>query len=374
METISNQLKSYKENNSRTKKVLCLTGGGTMGHISPHLSLLPELKKNFDKIIYIGSKDSMEESKAKEYSLPFFSIPTVKFDRKNLLKNLKIPFILSRAKKQVKQILSSNNVSLVFSKGGYVSLPVMLSAQKLKIPNILHESDMTLGLANKISSKKATCILTSTEKAKNSLPKKFQKKAVTVGLPTSDKFLYLNKSQSKIKPKTNKKIMIVTGGSQGASAINNFIQDNLNWLLDEFEIYHIVGKGKINKSIKNKDYHQLEFVLSLSDYFLSSDIVISRAGATTIFEGIKSQSNMLLIPLPKSKHSRGDQVDNAKYFSGKNLVHFILQENLNTKTFKEALENIKLSKEFTQKNMISFNKSQLNNKQFADFLVKFNKS
>jgi len=357
MKTINNI-----SNNGNQTKTLALTGGGTMGHISPNLTLLPELRKHFNKIIYIGGKNSMEEKKAHENNLPFFSIPTIKFNRRHFLKNLKIPFVLIRAKRIAKKILNNENVDLVFSKGGYVSLPVMLAAQKLKLPNILHESDMSLGLANKISSKKSEKVFISTKKAYETLPKKIKQKAVITGIPVSDKFLKENISSTakkliENKIQNNKKLMVVTGGSQGASAINTVIQKNLDILLKDYEIYHIVGSGKADKSIKKSGYHQLEFVSNMHDYFLASDVIISRAGATTIFEALKSESNLIAIPLPKSKSSRGDQVENAKYFNSLGLVDFIEQENFNIETLSRTLKNIEKNKEKKIKLIKKFNNS-----------------
>jgi len=367
-------MKKEKDNNQsqQQKKVLALTGGGTMGHISPNLALLPELKKHYEKIIYIGSRNSMEEKKAKEYNLPFFSVTTIKFDRHNLLKNIKIPFVLLKARNQAKKILQDNNVSTLFSKGGYVSVPVMLASQKLKIPNILHESDMTLGLANKISSIKANKIFVSTPKTKEILNQKTQSKTIVTGIPVSSNFNN-DKSSDKIKKLksiTHKKIMVVTGGSQGSEALNRIIQNNLEKLTQEFYIYHIVGKGNKNINIHHPSYTQLEFVDNIYDYFKASDIIISRAGATTIFEALKCSANLILIPLPKSKSSRGDQVENAKYFNFLGLAEFILQEQLNIDNLLISINNINNNKEKKKKSIKNFNNSTLTNQQIAEIIAK----
>jgi len=178
----------------------------------------------------------------------------------------------------------------------------------------------------------------------------------------SDKFLKENISSTakkliENKIQNNKKLMVVTGGSQGASAINTVIQKNLDILLKDYEIYHIVGSGKADKSIKKSGYHQLEFVSNMHDYFLASDVIISRAGATTIFEALKSESNLIAIPLPKSKSSRGDQVENAKYFNSLGLVDFIEQENFNIETLSRTLKNIEKNKEKKIKLIKKFNNS-----------------
>ena len=355
-----------------TPHTLAITGGGTMGHISPSLALLEELKKHYDKIIYIGSKNSMEEKKAKEYNLPFYSVDTIKFDRQHLLKNLKIPFVLFKARKQAKQILQSNNVEKLFSKGGYVSVPVILASQKLKLPNILHESDVTLGLANKISSIKASKVFVATNKAKDTLRPKIQNKTIVTGIPISKEFNNNKDTEAvqKLKSVTNKKIMVITGGSQGSVALNNLIQKNLDTLTNDYYIYHIVGKGNKNKDIHHPSYTQLEFVDNIYDYFKASNIIISRAGATTIFEALKCECNIIAIPLPKSKYSRGDQVENAKYFNSLGLLDFILQENLEIQTLLNLIKSIEKNKANRLKYIRNFNNSTLSNAKIAEIIAK----
>lgn len=364
--------KNQETQTNKEEKTLAITGGGTMGHISPSLALLEELKKYYDKIIYIGSKNSMEEKKAKEYNLPFYSVDTIKFDRLHLLKNLKIPFVLFKARKQAKQILQSNNVEKLFSKGGYVSVPVILASQKLKIANILHESDMTLGLANKISAIKANKVFVSTNKAKDTLSPKMQNKTIVTGIPVAKEFNNNKEVErvKKLKSVTNKKIMVITGGSQGAKYINKFIRENLIEITQNYYIYHIVGKGNIDTKISNTNYKQIEFVNNISDYFKASDIIISRAGATTIFEALKCEAMLISIPLPKSKYSRGDQVENAKYFNSLGLIDFIEQDSLDMNTLSLALKNIEKNKDKRLKYIKDFNNSTLSNAKIAEIIAK----
>jgi len=375
------------ENNSKNKikPTLALTGGGTMGHISPNLALLNELRKRFGKIIYIGGKDSMEETQAIKNNLPFYSIETIKFNRKNLFKNLLIPFKVFKAKKQTKKIFASENVDIVFSKGGYVSVPVMLQAQKQKLPNILHESDMTLGLANKVSAKKATQIFVATEKAKEGLSKKLKAKTIVTGIPTSDKFLKTKNNESKQnnlgssnKEKINtsdfenptvKKTLLVTGGSQGAKAINQVIRENLESLTKEYNIIHIVGRNNKDESISHTYYKQLEFVFNMPDYMKKADVIISRAGATTIFEALKTETPLIVIPLPKSKSSRGDQVENAKYFHKLGLLEYIEQDHLNLDSLKHALKKISTNSEERNKKIKEFNSKLPSNSEIAELIL-----
>ena len=145
------------------KKTIVLTGGGTMGHVSPNIAIIPHLYKIYDEIHYIGSEKGIEKEKISSLtqqfpSLVYHSIPATKLDRRNILKNLSIPFILYKATKECKKLLQEIKPCIVFSKGGYVSVPVCKTAGKLNIPLVIHESDLSMGLANKLSSKYATTI------------------------------------------------------------------------------------------------------------------------------------------------------------------------------------------------------------------------
>jgi len=348
-------------------QTLALAGGGTMGHISPNLALLPYLKKYFTRIIYIGSKNSMEELQAKKHGIEFFYIDTIKFNRKNLLKNFQIPFILRKARKQVAKIMREQNVSAVFSKGGFASVPVMLEAGKLNIPFILHESDMSMGLANKLGCIHAKQIFVSTTRAKESLRKKYQEKTIVTGIPVKEEFCVTTKKESSNQ---HKKIMIVTGGSQGSKTINTLIRKSLKELTMNYHIIHIVGKGNIDKTITEKDYEQIEFSFNMPELFKKADIIISRAGATTIFEGLKSESSMLLIPLPKSKHSRGDQVENAKYFYELGLTDYIEEYELDKTRLIEKIKSIERNREKQQKIIKEFNKNTLSTPKIAEIIHK----
>lgn len=316
-------------------KKIVFTGGGTGGHIMPNLSLIFELKDKY-KIYYLGS-DGMEKDIISKYPfIEFIEIPCVKFVRTFTLKNLLIPFKLSSSISKCKKILKGISPDLIFSKGGFVSIPVCLAGQKLNIPSLTHESDLTIGLANKIIAKKSKYILCSFKKTADI----YGKNAMFTGSPIR-KQIYLGNAD-KIKNKYNldshKPIILITGGSLGATTINNFIWDNINKLNKNYTIIHLVGKGKLNQSFPNtKNYIQLEFVNNIENYFAVSDIVISRAGSNTIFELLALKKLMLLIPLSKAS-SRGDQILNAEYFSEKKYAEYLLQENLNLETFIQKID------------------------------------
>ena len=314
---------------------IVVTGGGTAGHVMPHIALKPHLDKNFSKVVYIGSKNGMEKDIiAKHGGFEFFAIETVKLDRSKLLKNLLIPFKYLKGRSQAKQILKQVRPSIIFSKGGYVALPVVSAAKSLKIPVVAHESDLTLGLANKLSKSKCNCICTTFEQT----AKTIGRKGVYTGSP-----IVINTAKVD-KPNTTKPILFITGGSLGARAINQAIWGCIDELCNMFYVIHQVGRGNINADIKNPNYQQIEFAGNMSALIKQADIVISRAGSNTIFELASYHKPMLLIPLPKGA-SRGDQIDNAKYFESLGYAKVLFQENLNKQSLLSNLANLLAEKQ-----------------------------
>ena len=316
---------------------IILTGGGTAGHVTLNINLESELKKHFDKIIYIGSKNGIEnELIKKNTSYKYFPITTVKFERRKLLKNLAIPFKLKKGIKEATEILKQAKPEIVFSKGGYVGLPVVIAAHKLKIPVICHESDISMGLANRLAKKYANVICTNFKQT----AEKYGKKCKHTGMPLKLVNLSKSEAKSKLNIKTNKPVLLITGGSLGAKTINEFIFNNINELTKNYYILHLVGRHNLNKNINAKDYKQIEFSNNMWMLMKASDFAISRAGANTIIELLSNQILTIFIPLPKGV-SRGDQVDNAKYLESQNLSTTILQENLSLKNLKNKLDYLK---------------------------------
>lgn len=314
---------------------IVVTGGGTAGHVMPHLALKPHLDNHFGKVVYIGSKNGMEKDIVKKHGgFEFYEIETVKLDRSKILKNLLIPFKYLKGKTQAKKILKQVRPSIIFSKGGYVALPVVSAAKALKIPVVAHESDLTLGLANRLSKNKCNCICTTFEQTAKTLGKK----GVYTGSP-----IVTNSTQLD-KPTHNKPILLITGGSLGSRAINQVVWDSINELCKTFYVIHQVGKGNLNPNIKNADYKQIEFAGDLASLIKQADIVVSRAGSNTIFELATYHKPMLLIPLPKGA-SRGDQVDNAKYFESLGYAKVLLQENLNKQSLLSNLTTLLADKQ-----------------------------
>lgn len=328
------------------KNSIILTGGGTMGHISPNLALIPELSKCFNDIHYIGSFNGLEKLKIEEeikkgINITYHPIPSTKLDRVHIFKNLLIPFILLKSIKQSKKLIKKLSPAVIFSKGGYVSVPVCIAAGKLKIPLVIHESDLSMGLANKVSSKRATTICTTfPETAKTT------KNHVWTGSPVSNKILFANGVDAikKYNLNPNLKTITITGGSLGASPINNAVLKILPTLAPNYNIIHLTGKGK-RLNFSHPNYHQEEFSDNIGAIFKASDLVISRAGSNTIFELALLNKPMLLIPLSK-KASRGDQIENANYFNKLGIADVLLEENLNelNAAIQKSIKNLQVLK------------------------------
>ena len=311
---------------------LILTGGGTAGHVMPHLALLPYLKNDFDKIYYIGSKNGMEKSIIQKTDIKYFSVSCAKLQRRFTFKNLSIPFALLTGIKEAGKILDALKPNVIFSKGGYVSLPVIFAAKKRRIPIIAHESDYSLGLANKISAKYCEQVLTAFPE-----PAKTLKNGLFVGAPLRDLLFTAQKSESLkyFRLSGKKPIVLVTGGSLGANAINNALRGALDNILPNFDVLHICGKGNLS-GINKKGYVEIEFTDKMNMAFCIADICVSRAGANTVFEMASLSKPMLLIPLPKGI-SRGDQVLNAEYFRKLKIADVLYQEELSPDSLTSAI-------------------------------------
>lgn len=320
---------------------IVLTGGGTAGHVMPNINLNQHLSKHFSKIIYIGSEHGIEkELVSKNTNYKYYSIPTVKLERKKILKNLLIPFKLYKSIKCAKKLLEEIKPNIIFSKGGYVSLPIVIAGKKLGIPVVCHESDITMGLANKIAKKYANVICTNF----NITAEKNGNKCKHTGMPLPISPLTKIQAKEKLKIKTNKKILLVTGGSLGAKKLNEFIFEHINKLTDEYFVYHLVGKNNLNKKIKNNSYIQVEFSNDMWTIFKAADYAISRAGANTIVELLSNNILSIFIPLPKAA-SRGDQIENAKYLESIEVSTTVFQEDLSLKKVQNALNFLKTNEQ-----------------------------
>lgn len=316
------------------KKKIVLTGGGTAGHITPHLAIMPHLKKDFD-FIYIGSKNSMEQTMM-EKLMPFYSIQTTKLKRKLDPSNLLIPFKLIKGICQAKKLLKQIKPNIIFSKGGFVAVPVVIAGHMLKIPIITHESDLTLGLANKLIKNKCKYVCTSFDVTSKKL-----KNGIYTGSPIREQIFNGNKQNifNKFNFDATKKNILFIGGSLGSKKINCTVFGTLDQLTKKYNVLHIVGKNNLNKDVKYPNYAQLEFINNVEDAFDFADVVVTRGGANVLFELLAIKKPMLIIPLGKDE-SRGDQILNANYFKQKGYANVLMEEHLNSTTL---LENIDLT-------------------------------
>ena len=308
---------------------IVLTGGGTGGHVIPNIALLNELYKYFDSIHYIGS-GGIEEKLIKNENIPFHKTSTIKLDRSKLLANAKIPFLLTKGIFEAKELLSNISPNVIFSKGGYVSLPTCYAAKLLNIPIVCHESDYTLGVANKLVSKFAKVTLTSFPETEP---------GVFVGNPVREEIYKKTfKVSNEFKLNHNKKTILVCGGSLGSVAINKIIYKLLPTLQNNYNIIHIAGNNG-DFSVTGKNYTQIAYTNNFAEALSLADLVICRSGANTLAEVASLGKRCITIPLPKGA-SRGDQLSNALSYKKRGFCEVLSQDELTPVTLNALIEVI----------------------------------
>ena len=315
---------------------IATTGGGTAGHVLPCIALFPDLKENFNRIIHIGG-NGMEKELIPALGIDFFETPVIKFDRANLLKNFKIPFILSAAAKEAKIILAREQVDVVFGKGGYAMLPTILGAKKLGIPIVIHESDYNMGLANKFASLYANIVLTSFPETKG---------GIYVGNPIRKEIFEGNKNNAilKLGLDKKKKTLLVFGGSSGARVINDVIFNIAKELTSKYNVIHVVG-NKEKRRLFTQGYVAIPYANNIQDLYALADIIVMRGGANSLQEVTMLGKRAICIPLPKSKYSRGDQIDNAKSYYKRGLINILYQEEFTPQRLLNEIDTIINQKE-----------------------------
>lgn len=321
-------------------KTIVLTGGGSAGHVTPNIALIPGLKKSGYAINYIGSKGGIEKQLIEKEGIPYYEINTGKLRRYFDLKNFTDVFRVMDGLRQAFSLIKKLKPDVVFSKGGFVSCPVVWAAWFAKIPVVIHESDMTPGLTNKLSIPFARKVCYTFPESKKHLP---LKKGVLTGLPIREGLLLGNKDLGRAFCGFNNKkpVMMVIGGSLGSEKINKIVRSKLNILLKDFQICHICGKGNINKDlISVSGYKQFEYISEEQPHVYElSDIIISRAGATVLYEILALKKPNLLIPLSKNA-SRGDQILNALSFKTQGFSKVLMEEDLTEEVFINDIKEI----------------------------------
>lgn len=321
-------------------KKIVLTGGGTAGHVTPNIALLPALRDAGFEIAYIGSYDGIEKKLISDFQIPYTGISTGKLRRYLDIKNLTDPFRVMKGYHEARKYLKQFAPDVVFSKGGFVSVPVVRAAHSLRIPCIIHESDMTPGLANKLCIPVAHKVCCNFPETLKLLP---STKAVLTGSPIRKELTQGNRISglNMCGFTSNKPVIMVIGGSLGAVNVNKAVRDALPKLLEDFQVVHLCGKDKIDNLLLNTPgYKQFEYVKAeLKDLFAMADLVISRAGANAICELLALKKPNILIPLPSSS-SRGDQLLNAKSFESQGFSIVIDEDVLTTNLLVDKVHEL----------------------------------
>ena len=322
-----------------TVKKIVLTGGGTMGHVTPHLALIPRLKEAGYEIHYIGTENGMEAPKMRSVEgITYHAVKSGKLRRYHDWKNFTDPFRVIAGAFQSARLMGKIKPDVVFSKGGFVAVPVVFGAWLHRIPVLCHESDLTPGLANKLCKPFATRFATTFPECAEALGRK----AEMTGTPLRPELFRGNqeKGLELLGFDGQKPVLLMMGGSSGAQSVNACLREALPRLTDEFDVAHICGKGNLEPSLDGTPgYKQIEFLdAELPDVLACTDLVLSRAGANALCEFQALGRPMLLIPYPKGA-SRGDQILNAKSLEKRGLCRVLLQENMNVDSLTEAIKS-----------------------------------
>ena len=331
------------------KKIL-FTGGGSAGHVIPNIALIEEILSIGDiDVCYMGT-NGIEKRLISEWKIPYFEITCPKLVRgmslTNLKRNLRIPLEFHRAKKQALEGLKTFQPDLVFSKGGYVALPVISAARKLKIPCLAHESDFSTGLANRLSAWKCKYVFTSfPETAKKLHHGKYS------GAPLRRSIFNATRAEARRRFEIDfhEKVLLIFGGGSGSAAINEAVRENIKILTENYAVLHVCGKGNI-VDCNIERYKQFEFISDMGMAYACADFIISRAGSGTVFEILALKKPSLLIPLEGA--TRGDQIENAAYFERRGLCHILKQSELSVlpQAIERAITDENMKKRLSETN------------------------
>ena len=316
---------------------IVLTGGGTLGHVTPHLALIPHLREEGYEIHYIGTKEGMEADKIRSIpGVTYHAVKTGKLRRYFSWQNFTDPFRVIAGAFQSAHLMGRLKPDVVFSKGGFVAVPVVVGAWLHRVPVLCHESDLTPGLANKLCKPFATRMVTTFPECAQALGKK----AECAGTPLRPE-LFTGEREKGLKLlgfDGSKPVLLMMGGSSGAQRVNQALREALPQLLPDFDVAHLCGRGNLDESLNSlSGYRQIEFLdADLPDALAAADLVLSRAGSNALMEFQALGKAMLLVPYPKGA-SRGDQILNAQSFERRGMCRVLLQENMNADSLTAAL-------------------------------------
>lgn len=342
------KIKSYFSSLSRTSatKRIVLTGGGSAGHVTPNLALIPVLQAQGWTIDYIGSEHGVERAMIEAIHIPYHPIKTGKLRRYFSWQNLLDPFYVLIGVFQAFCLILRLKPQLIFSKGGFVALPVVIGGWLTRTPIVAHESDFSIGLANRLSFPFVDKICVTFEAGRHAF--KNQSKVMVTGTPIRDA-LFAGSREKGLRRcgfKADTLCLLVMGGGQGAQAINSCIRQSLDELTPMVQVIHLCGQGKSDPTLGHRPgYFQIEYAdEELPDLLAASDLVISRAGANSLYELLALAKPHILIPLPRQS-SRGDQIQNARYFEKLGISQVIEEEQLTTDCLLAAIRTVYANRE-----------------------------
>ncbi len=356
------------------RPIVLLTGGGTAGHVSVNEALIPVFQERGYEVHYIGSHDGIEKELIGNRfpEVTYHAIQSGKLRRYFSMKNFTDPFRVGVGLLQAKSIIRKLKPELIFSKGGFVSVPVALAGQLSKVPVVVHESDVTPGLANKLAVPFATHVFTVFEKTLNYVP---EVKATCSGAVIRPELFTGNqeKGLSYVGFNGKKPVIMIMGGSQGSKLVNDAVRKELKTITEVFDVIHLCGKGHLDETLSSHaSYKQFEYVTTeLPDLLAAADFAVSRAGSNAIFELLALEKPMLLIPLSAAQ-SRGDQILNANFFKSLGLANVIEEESLEQTSL--ASEVLQLKKdELTLRGQMAANEKPKTPEEMVSLILSFQK-
>lgn len=329
------------------RPVILLTGGGTAGHVSVNEALIPVFSEKGYDIHYIGSHDGIEKELIGDGhpEVVYHAIQSGKLRRYFSMKNFTDPFRVGAGVLQAFAIIRKIKPEIIFSKGGFVSVPVVLAAKMAKIPVVVHESDVTPGLANKLALPFSNHIFTVFEQTVDYVPA--GKATCSGAIIRPELFNGVREDGLRIAGLAgDKAVLLIMGGSQGSIVLNEAVRKDLATILKKFDVIHLCGKGNVDESLESTPgYTQFEYVTEgLPHLLAASDFAVSRAGSNAIFELLALRKPMLLIPLSAAK-SRGDQILNASHFKSLGLARVLKEEEVGLRPLSDEFTLFEQDKE-----------------------------
>ncbi len=336
-------------------KRIILTGGGTAGHVTPNIALIPELEKRGYEIHYIGSRTGIEKELIANFDIPYYGISSGKLRRYFDVKNFTDPFRILKGYAEADKLMKKIRPDVVFSKGGFVTVPVVKAAKRRHVPCVLHESDISPGLANRLCISSAAAVCANFPETLEHLP---EGRAFLTGSPIRAELFSGNRLTGLdfCGFTAGKPVILVIGGSLGSVRVNEAVREVLPQLLERYQIIHLCGKDKIDETLQGMEgYVQYEYIQKeLCDLLDAADIVISRAGANAICELLALHKPNILIPL-SMEASRGDQILNAASFEKQGYSYVIREEELTSERLLEAVREVDERKQDYKKAMAAAN-------------------